>query len=58
MPLSPDGGVIADLFAPLDNADALVAELDAMAGVIAHGLFPPALVSQIIVGRDGEVSAS
>jgi ribose 5-phosphate isomerase A len=58
VPLSPDGGVIADLFAPLDNADALVAELDAMAGVIAHGLFPPALVSQIIVGRDGEVSAS
>jgi ribose 5-phosphate isomerase A len=58
VPRSPDGGVIADLLAPVEDADALAAELDGVAGVVAHGLFPPVLVSQVIVGRDGEASAS
>ena len=58
VPLSPDGGVIADLFAPVDNPGALAAELDGVAGVVAHGLFPPALVSEVIVGRDGEATTA
>jgi ribose 5-phosphate isomerase A len=58
VPLSPDGGVIADLFAPVDDPGALAAELDGVAGVVAHGLFPPALVSEVIVGRDGEASTA
>ena len=57
-PLSPDGGVIADLFAPVDDPVALTAELDAVAGVVGHGLFPPALVTEVIVGRDGEASSA
>jgi ribose 5-phosphate isomerase A len=58
VPPSPDGGVIADLFAPVGDPDALAQELDGVAGVIAHGLFPPALVSEVIVGRDGEASTA
>jgi ribose 5-phosphate isomerase A len=49
---SPDGGVIADLVdAELNDPDALAARLDAIPGVVGHGLFPPALVSEIVVGR-------
>jgi ribose 5-phosphate isomerase A len=58
VPLSPDGGVIADLFAPVDDPAALAAELDGVAGVVGHGLFPPALVSEVIVGRDGKASSA
>jgi len=53
VPPSPDGGVIADLFGPVDDPAALAAELDAIAGVVAHGLFPPSLVSEVIVGGGG-----
>jgi ribose 5-phosphate isomerase A len=56
--LSPDGGVIADLFAPVDDAAALAAVLDSLPGVVAHGLFPPDLVTELIVGRDGEASGA
>jgi ribose 5-phosphate isomerase A len=52
-PPSPDGGVIADLVVDIDDPGALAAELDAVPGVIAHGLFAPTLVAEVIVGRDG-----
>jgi ribose 5-phosphate isomerase A len=48
---SPDGGVIADYFGPLDDPAALDTLLSAVPGVIAHGLFPPYLVSEILLGR-------
>jgi ribose 5-phosphate isomerase A len=54
-PSSPDGGVIADYTGALDDPDELAARLSATVGVVEHGLFPPALVSDVIVGR-GELA--
>jgi ribose 5-phosphate isomerase A len=51
VPASPDGGVIADYVGPLDDPDELAARLSATVGVVEHGLFAPALVSDVIVGR-------
>jgi ribose 5-phosphate isomerase A len=50
-PRSPDDGVIADYSGPLEDPAALAARLEADPGVAAHGLFPPELVSEILVGR-------
>jgi ribose 5-phosphate isomerase A len=49
-PLSPDGGVIADFLGPVDVPEELAEFLSATPGVIAHGLFSPALVGEILVG--------
>jgi ribose 5-phosphate isomerase A len=54
-PLSPDGGVIADYMAAFDDPGALAARLGAAPGVIEHGLFPPDMVSEVIVGRGEDV---
>jgi len=54
-PLSPDGGVIADYLAEFDDAEALSARLCDAAGVVAHGLFPPSMVAEILVGRSDSV---
>jgi ribose 5-phosphate isomerase A len=48
---SPDGGVIADYRGEVDDLPALAARLSAATGVVEHGLFEPALVSEVIVGR-------
>ena len=55
-PASPDGGVLADLVAPepADPAE-LAARLDAVPGVVGHGLFAPGLVREVLVGRGDEV---
>jgi ribose 5-phosphate isomerase A len=50
-PPSPDRGVIADWVAPFSDPAALAARLDAQAGVVAHGLFEPDLVTDVVVGR-------
>jgi ribose 5-phosphate isomerase A len=50
-PPSPDGGVIADYLGPMGDPAELAAALDATPGVVAHGLFGPALVSLVLVGR-------
>jgi ribose 5-phosphate isomerase A len=55
VPPSPDGGLIADFRGAVDDPAELAARLSATPGVVEHGLFPPALVSEILVGRDGEV---
>ena len=49
-PRSPDGGVIADYNGEVRDPAALAARLSATTGVVEHGLFPPALVSQVVVG--------
>ncbi len=54
-PPSPDGGIIADYHGAFDDPAALAARLAAIPGVIGHGLFEPALVSEILVGRGDEV---
>jgi ribose 5-phosphate isomerase A len=55
VPRSPDGGVIADYRGALDDPAELAARLSATVGVVEHGLFPPALVSDVIVSRDGRI---
>jgi ribose 5-phosphate isomerase A len=54
-PRSPDDGVIADYEGAVADPVALSAWLDADPGVAAHGLFPPALVSEVLVAKGGEV---
>jgi ribose 5-phosphate isomerase A len=55
--LSPDGGVIADYHGPIDDPAALAARLEAVPGVVGHGLFEPALVSDVLVARGANVEA-
>jgi ribose 5-phosphate isomerase A len=54
-PRSPDGGVIADWTGPVDDPAALAARLDATPGVIAHGLFPPELVTDLVLAHAGGI---
>ncbi len=53
VPPSPDGGVIADYRGPIGDPAALAARLEADPGVAAHGLFPPAMVSEVFGGERG-----
>jgi ribose 5-phosphate isomerase A len=52
---SPDGGLVADYTGDIGDPAALAARLDAEPGVVCHGLFPPALVSAVLVGRGDTV---
>jgi ribose 5-phosphate isomerase A len=54
-PRSPDGGVIADYLGPVDDPAELAARLSSTPGVVEHGLFPPALVAEILIGRGESV---
>ena len=54
-PLTPDGGVLADYQGAVGDPAALAARLDAAPGVVAHGLFPPSLVSTVLIARGDEV---
>ena len=49
VPPSPDGNLIADYFGPIDDPAQLAARLAATPGVVEHGLFPPDLVTDVIV---------
>ena len=49
--LSPDGGVIADYYGDIADPARLAVRLSTTAGVVDHGLFPPELVSEVVVGR-------
>jgi len=57
IPPSPDGGVIADYHGPVDDPAALAAHLDAVPGVVGHGLFDPGLVSEVLVARGDAVTS-
>lgn len=50
-PATPDGGLLADWLEPFDDPAVLAARLDSTAGVVDHGLFPPGLVSEVLVAR-------
>jgi ribose 5-phosphate isomerase A len=54
-PPSPDGGVIADFLGEVGDPAALAARLEADPGVAAHGLFPPTIVTHVLVAREGQV---
>jgi ribose 5-phosphate isomerase A len=51
VPPSPDGGTIADYRGAIGDPAELAARLEADPGVAAHGLFPPAMVSDLFIGR-------
>jgi ribose 5-phosphate isomerase A len=55
VPRSPDGGVIADYHGEIGDPAELAARLEAVPGVVAHGLFPPALVSDVLIARGDDV---
>lgn len=51
VPPSPDGNLIADHLGPIDDPEELANRLSCAPGVVEHGLFPPSLVSEVLVGR-------
>jgi ribose 5-phosphate isomerase A len=54
-PASPDDGAIADYRGEVGDPAELSARLDADPGVAAHGLFPPDMVSEVLVGKGNSV---
>ena len=52
---TPDDGVLADYTGEVNEPARLAVWLGAVPGVVEHGLFSPALVSEVLIGRDGEV---
>lgn len=56
VPRSPDGGVIADYRGEIADPAALAAHLDADPGISSHGLFPPDMVSEVLVGAGDAVN--
>lgn len=54
-PPSPDGGVIADFHGSLEDPLGLGAALEAIPGVVDHGLFPPSLTSRIIIAEGASI---
>lgn len=55
VPVSPDGGTIADYGGTIGDPAALAARLDADPGVAAHGLFPPEMVTEVLIGRGEKI---
>ena len=55
VPLSPDGGAIADYHGPVEDPAATAARLASVPGVIDHGLFGPDLVTDILIARGEEI---
>jgi len=55
VPLSPDGGVIADYEGSVGDPSELAARLASIPGVVEHGLFPPQMVATILVARGRSV---
>ena len=53
--VSPDGGAIADYTGAFDDPAQIAAQLSATVGVVEHGLFPPELVSEVLVARGDDV---
>lgn len=54
-PPTPDGGVLADWRGPIDDPAELAQMLAETPGVVEHGLFRPALVSEVLIGRGDAV---
>jgi ribose 5-phosphate isomerase A len=52
---SPDGGLIADYLGPVGDPRACSSRLAAVPGVVEHGLFPPEMVSLILIATEDGV---
>ncbi len=55
-PPTPDGGLLADYHGEFGDPEAMAAALSATPGVVSHGLFPPSLVSTVLVARGSDVT--
>jgi ribose 5-phosphate isomerase A len=49
---TPDGNLLADLGGEVGDPAELAATLDAIPGIVGHGLFAPSLVSDVLVGGE------
>jgi ribose 5-phosphate isomerase A len=47
---TPDGGILADYAGEVGDPAELAARLSAIPGVVEHGLFPPDLVTDVLIG--------
>ena len=56
-PPTPDGGVLADYYGEIGDPTLLSRRLDAVPGVVSHGLFAPSMVSTVLIARGDEVEA-
>jgi ribose 5-phosphate isomerase A len=57
VPRSPDGNLIADYLGPIGDAATLATSLSATTGVVEHGLFPPELVTDLLVAQGTRVES-
>jgi ribose 5-phosphate isomerase A len=55
LPRSPDGGVLAFWRGEIGDPAATSAFIASVPGVVDHGLFPPSMVSDVIIARGSEV---
>jgi ribose 5-phosphate isomerase A len=55
VPSSPDGGVIADYRGEIGDPADLAARLEADPGISSHGLFPPDMVREVLIGAGATV---
>jgi ribose 5-phosphate isomerase A len=55
VPHSPDGGVIADYRGEIDEPAELAARLESDPGISSHGLFPPGMVREVLIGAGATV---
>jgi ribose 5-phosphate isomerase A len=56
-PATPDGGVLADYQGGFADPALLAAQLEAVPGLVSHGLFPSSMVSTVLVARGDTVEA-
>jgi ribose 5-phosphate isomerase A len=54
-PPTPDRGVLADYHGAVEDARQLATRFAETPGVVEHGLFPPSMVSLVLVGRGDQV---
>lgn len=54
-PPTPDGGVLADYHGDVGDPASLSERLDAAPGLVSHGLFPPSMVSAVLIARGSDV---
>lgn len=54
-PPTPDGGVLVDWVGAVEDPAELARRLSSTPGVVDHGLFPPELVDEVLVGRGDRV---
>jgi ribose 5-phosphate isomerase A len=55
VPRSPDGGAIADYRGEIGDPALLAARLESDPGISSHGLFPPDMVREVLIGAGAAV---